>query len=290
VTRSSTKPDGIIARYFNAGAIPFWGAHVGAVAGVIALGFSWSGVAIALGFYVVRMFFVTAGYHRYFSHRAFKTSRGFQLALAIGAQTAVQRGVLWWAATHRHHHKHADQPDDIHSARRDGFWWAHVGWSTSPTSDVVDYDQIKDLTKFPELVWLDRWKHLPAIAIFALMFVVGGAHLAVWGGLVSTVLLWHGTFTINSLSHLIGTRRYDTGDNSRNNWVLALITLGEGWHNNHHHYMTSANQGFRWWQIDPTFYGLRLLGWLGVVWDVRRPPADVIANVATIQPATTSMK
>jgi stearoyl-CoA desaturase (delta-9 desaturase) len=264
----------------NRGALPFWAVHVGAVAGVIALGFSWSGVALAAILYVVRMFFTTLGYHRYFSHRSFKTSRAFQLVLAVLAQTAAQRGVLWWAGHHRRHHRYSDTPDDVHSARRDGFWWAHLGWITSPTSDDFGTESVKDLARYPELVWLDRWKHLPAVAALVLMYVLGGWHAAVWGGLVSTVVLWHGTFTINSLSHLVGRRRYPTKDDSRNNWLLALITLGEGWHNNHHHYMTSARQGFFWWEIDLTYYGLVALEKLRLVWDVRRPPAHVLAGAA----------
>jgi stearoyl-CoA desaturase (Delta-9 desaturase) len=262
--------------YVNTGALPFWSVHVAAIGGVIALGFSWSGVLIAAISYVVRMFFTTLGYHRYFSHRSFKTSRAFQLVLAVLSQTAFQRGVLWWAGHHRHHHRHSDQPDDVHSARRDGFWWSHLGWITSPTTDHVGREGVKDLARYPELVWLDRWKHLPAIATLVLLFAIGGWHAMVWGGLVGTVVLWHGAFTINSLSHLFGRRRYATTDDSRNNWLLALITLGEGWHNNHHHYMTSARQGFFWWEIDLTYYGLVVLEKLGLVWDVRRPPPHVL--------------
>ena len=266
--------------YLNLGALPFWSVHVAAVVGVIALGFSWSGVALAAVLYVVRMFFTTAGYHRYFSHRSFKTSRAFQLVLAVLAQTCAQRGVLWWAGHHRHHHRHSDQDDDVHSARRDGFWWAHLGWITSPTTDHFGREGVGDLARYPELVWLDRWKHLPAIASLVVLYLVGGWHAAVWGGLVSTVVMWHGSFTINSLSHLFGRRRYATTDDSRNNWLLALITLGEGWHNNHHHYMSSARQGFFWWEIDLTYYGLLVLQKLRLVWDVRQPPAHVRDQVA----------
>jgi stearoyl-CoA desaturase (delta-9 desaturase) len=272
-------------RYFNAGALPFWAFHVAAVVGVILVGFSWTGLVLAASMYVVRMFFVTAGYHRYFSHRAFKTSRAGQAILAFGAQTAVQRGVIWWAAHHRRHHRHSDQSGDVHSAKREGFWYAHVGWSTSADSDSFDPATVKDLTRFPELRWLGRWKHAPGVIVLVLLLLAGGWTALVWGGLVSTVLLWHGTFTINSLAHLIGRRRYDTSDDSRNHWLLALITLGEGWHNNHHHYMTSANQGFRWWQLDVTFYGLVVLEKLGLIWDLRRAPAHIIAAAPLQRPA-----
>jgi stearoyl-CoA desaturase (delta-9 desaturase) len=262
--------------YFNLGSIPFWGVHLAAIAGVVLLGFSWTGLIWAAALYVTRMFFVTAGYHRYFSHRSFKTSRPVQLALAVGAQTSLQRGVLWWAANHRHHHRFSDQPEDIHSARNDGFWWSHVGWMLSPNNDGVDEDSVRDLTRYPEIRLVDRLKHLPGIALAALLFWIGGPTALVWGFFVSTVLLWHGTFTINSLSHLIGRRRYQTSDDSRNNPVLALITLGEGWHNNHHYYQRSAAQGFFWWEIDLTYYGLQAMQKLGLVRGLSRPPEHVV--------------
>jgi stearoyl-CoA desaturase (delta-9 desaturase) len=254
----------------------FWAFHAVAIAGVVWMGFSWSGLVLALASYAVRMFFITAGFHRYFSHRAFKTSRVFQFLLAFGSQTSLQRGVLWWAATHRHHHRHSDLPGDAHSPVVDGFWWSHVGWSTSKLSDNPDYGRIRDLERYPELRLLDRWKHTPAILFSLVLLAIGGWHAVLWGFFVSTVLLWHGTFTINSLSHLIGRRRYETTDDSRNNWALALITLGEGWHNNHHHYMSSANQGFRWYEVDVTYYVLVALSALRVVWDVRRAPEHIV--------------
>jgi stearoyl-CoA desaturase (delta-9 desaturase) len=218
---------------------------------------------------------VCAGYHRYFSHRTFKTSRVGQAVLAFLTQTTLQRGVLWWAAKHRHHHRHSDEPADIHSPIQRGFWFSHVGWSTSDESGPADTSTIRDLTRFPELVAIDRSKHLPGILLAAILFWVGGAHALVWGFLVSTVLLWHGTFTINSLSHVIGTRRYATSDDSRNHWLLAIITLGEGWHNNHHYYQSSCRQGFYWWEVDIAYYILRALSWTGLVWDVRQVPTHI---------------
>lgn len=262
--------------YLNPGTLVFWLFHAVAVTGVILLGFSWTGFGLALALYFARMFFITAGYHRYFAHRSFKTSRLFQALLAFGAQTSLQRGVLWWAAKHRHHHRFADRPGDPHSPRIDGFWWAHIGWSTSDSSTEADYDKVHDLTKFPELRLLDRFQFSPGILLAVVLLLVGGWHAVVWGFFVSTVLLWHGTFTINSLSHLIGRRRYQTRDTSRNNWLLALLTMGEGWHNNHHHYMSSCNQGFRWYEIDLSFYILRALSAAGMVWGLRRPPAHIV--------------
>jgi stearoyl-CoA desaturase (delta-9 desaturase) len=257
--------------------IPFVLIHVACLAAI------WSGVTttalmLCVALYIVRMFGVTAGYHRYFSHRSYKTSRVVQFLLAFLAQSSAQRGILWWAAKHRHHHKHSDTAIDVHSPRQAGFWYAHVGWIFTPQHGETDLDAVPDLTKYPELVWLDRNPYFPATILGAACLLLGG-----WAGLVvgfvwSTVLLYHGTFFINSLAHVHGTQRYVTGDDSRNNWWLAVITLGEGWHNNHHTYQRSTRQGFRWYEFDPTFYVLKTLSWARVVWDLGKPPTDVIRN------------
>ena len=269
-----------LSDYFRPATIGFWGIHLAAVAAVIAVGFSWRGLALALGMYFVRMIVVTGAYHRYFSHRTFKTSRAFQFLMALGAQSSAQKGVLWWAAHHRFHHKYSDTPVDPHSARQRGFLYAHLGWILAPDHDETNLQLVGDLAKYPELRFLDKRSVylLPAVALGAVCLALGGVHGFVWGFLVSTVLLWHGSFSINSLSHLFGKRRYATTDDSRNNWALAILTTGEGWHNNHHHYQSSANQGFRWWEIDVTFYVLLLLQRMGLVWDVRRPPSEVLAG------------
>lgn len=255
--------------------LPFFAVHAWAVVGLFWMGWSWSGLALALGLYAVRMFGVTGAYHRYFSHRTYKTSRPFQLVLALLAMTSVQKGVLWWAAHHRHHHRMSDQPGDTHSVKQDGFWWSHVGWILSPDNHGTDYAKVKDLARYPELVFFDRFYYLPAIAYAVTLYLVGGMWALYWGFAVSTTLLWHGTFTINSLSHVFGKRRYVTTDDSRNNLWLALITLGEGWHNNHHYYQRATNQGFFWWEIDVTFYVLKALSWVGLVWDLHTPPPHV---------------
>jgi stearoyl-CoA desaturase (delta-9 desaturase) len=259
-------------------AIPFILMHIAAVVGVALLGWSWRGLALAVGLYYVRMFFVTAGYHRYFSHRTFKTSRFFQLVLALGAMSSSQKGVLWWAGHHRVHHKFSDQPGDVHSALRDGFVWSHVGWILSREWENTDEARVKDLSKYPELRWLDRFWAVPPTLLGVGLFLAGGWWALVWGLCVSTVLLWHGTFTINSLTHMFGSRRYPTTDNSRNSAILAAVTLGEGWHNNHHYYQRSTRQGFFWWEFDITYYVLRLFAALGLVWDLHEPPAAVVAG------------
>jgi len=257
--------------------------HVAAVVGVIACGLSWSGICLAIGAYFVRMFVVTAAYHRYFSHRTFKTSRWFQFALALGAQTAAQKGVIWWASHHRWHHKQSDGELDVHSPGRRGFWYSHLGWILRPDWQETDEKGVPDLMKYPELRFLNHraMAMVPTVALALAFLFIGGAHALVWGYFVSTVLLWHGSFSVNSLAHVFGGQRYDTGDQSRNNWLLALLTTGEGWHNNHHHYQSSVRQGFRWWEIDVTYYLLRLLALTGLIWDLRQPPAHVVDAVRT---------
>ncbi len=226
--------------------------------------------------YVIRMFGITAGFHRYFSHRSFKTSRVFQFILAFLGQSSAQRGVLWWAATHRYHHKHSDTERDVHSPVQHGFWYAHVLWIFSKRGRSVDYSLIKDFQKYPELVWLEKWERLPPFLLGFLVWLIAGWSGLVVGFFVSTVFLFHGTFTINSLSHVIGKQPYATGDSSRNNLFLAIITLGEGWHNNHHHFPSATPQGFRWWQIDVTYYILKVLSLVRIIWDLRLPPAHVV--------------
>jgi stearoyl-CoA desaturase (delta-9 desaturase) len=275
---AEAKPRAAWRDYVRPNTVGFWGLHVAAVVAAILSGFSWSGVSLAVGAYFVRMFVVTAAYHRYFSHRSFKTSRWFQLVLAVGAQSAAQKGVIWWASHHRWHHKHSDTERDVHSPVRRGFWYSHVGWIVGPAWNATDDRGVADLLRYPELRFLNHpaIAMLPTVALAAAFLLIGGVHALTWGYLVSTVLLWHGTFAINSLAHVWGRRRYETEDRSRNNLALALLTTGEGWHNNHHHYQSSARQGFRWWEIDVTYYVLRLLALVGLVWDVREPPRHII--------------
>jgi stearoyl-CoA desaturase (delta-9 desaturase) len=264
--------------------LPFYAVHVVAVVGVALVGFSWQGVALALALYYVRMFGVTGGYHRYFSHRTYRTSRAFQLVLAVLAQTSVQKGALWWAAHHRDHHKYSDTPKDPHSYRDYGFWYSHVGWILSTETEDTDYSRISDLARYPELRWLNNWHLVPPVALAVGLWLVGGWPALVWGFFVSTTLLWHGTFTINSLSHIWGKRRYQTTDDSKNNPVLAIVTMGEGWHNNHHYYPRSVRQGFRWWQIDMTYYVLRAFAAVGLVWDLHVPSQKVIDGDVEVRP------
>ncbi len=258
--------------------LPFWGVHVVALVGAIWVGWSWSALAWLLGGYAVRMFAITAGYHRYFAHRTYKTSRPFQFVLAALGMSTAQQGPLWWAAHHRTHHKASDTPDDVHSPRQRGFWYAHIGWvfaNRRPT----DHDKIRDFARYPELRWLDQHDTLMLWLFGAITYAIGGGTGLAWGFFVSIVVAWHITFCINSLAHVLGKRRYETSDDSRNNAVLALLTFGEGWHNNHHHYQRSARQGFFWWEVDVSYYVLKVLEALRLVWDVEGVP-DHVRDVA----------
>jgi len=256
----------------------YWGLHAACLL-VLVTGVSTLDLALLALTFWGRMFAITAGYHRYFSHRSYRTSRAFQLLLAIAGCSAVQKGPLWWAAGHRHHHQFSDEPNDMHSPRQ-GLWWAHQRWILSDRWVDTQMERIPDFARYPELVWLNRWHFVPPLALALLCLAVGGFSGVVWGFLVSTVLLWHATYTINSLAHLWGTRRYETGDDSRNNPLLALLTMGEGWHNNHHHYQASSRQGFFWWEVDVSYYILRGLAALGLVWDLREPPRSVVDRKA----------
>lgn len=265
----------------------FWLIHLGCIA-VIWTGFSWTALAVCAALYLIRMFAITGVYHRYFSHRTYKTSRVFQFLLGFLGTTSAQKGPIWWASHHRHHHKHSDTEEDIHPPILYGLWWAHVGWVMSTQFVGTRNELVKDLLQFPELRWLDRNHLLGPIVLIAILFCSGWAlqtyypalnvtpmQLFIWGFCVSTTLLYHGTFFINSLAHVLGRQRFETTDTSRNSFILSLVTLGEGWHNNHHRFPGSERQGFYWWEIDISHYTLRFLEMLRLVWDLRVPPERI---------------
>jgi stearoyl-CoA desaturase (delta-9 desaturase) len=267
--------------------LPFIGMHVMCF-GVIWVGFSWFAFWTAVILYALRMFAITGFYHRYFSHKSFKTSRPVQFLFALLGSSSVQRGPLWWAAHHRNHHRHSDTEHDPHSPMYRGFFRSHMGWFLTPRGFRTDRSMIKDLLRFPELRALDRFDILVPVALATALFLLGdwlergmpelgttGPQLLVWGFFVSTVVLFHASVTINSLAHRFGRRRFDTADESRNNWLLALITFGEGWHNNHHKFPGSARQGFRWWEFDLTYYVLRVFALFRIVWDLKPVPAEL---------------
>lgn len=249
------------------------------------VGVSYTAVFMAAFLYGLRMFAITGLYHRYFSHKTFKTNRYWQFIFAFLGATATQRGALWWASHHRHHHRYSDEAEDLHSPIQHGFWWSHMGWFLSPSHFNLQRDKIKDLIKYPELRFLNRFDILPPIMLAIGLFYLGkylsihypslhtsAWQLVIWGYFISTVAVFHATCCINSIAHRFGKRDYPTRDESRNNFWLALITLGEGWHNNHHYSPGSVRQGFKWWQIDITYYILFALSKLGIIYDLRPLP------------------
>jgi len=272
--------------------VPFLTIHAIAC-GVILVGFSWTGFVVAVALFFGRMFVITAFYHRYFSHRTFRTHRVTQFLFAFAGTTCAQRGPVWWAAHHREHHRHSDGPPDIHSPHQHGLLHSHSGWFLTERGLGTDWSVVPDWAKYPELRWLERLHVIGPLVLAALMYGMGevllridptlntsGVSMLVWGFGVSTVALYHGTFTINSLAHTLGNRRFATSDDSRNSLLLSLLTLGEGWHNNHHYYPGTARQGFYWWEIDITFYVLKAMSWIGLVWDLRPVPKRVYAAAA----------
>lgn len=283
------RPDKFYFRYF----LPFLILHLGCL-GVIWTGWSWAAVITAVVLYFVRMFFVTGIYHRYFCHKSYEVARPVQFLMALLALTCAQRGPLWWAAVHRHHHAHSDDEEDLHSPGVRGFLWAHIGWLTSARNYPTNYRMVRDFEKFPELRFLNRFDLIgplllavllyafgAALAIWAPQLQTNGPQMLVWGFFISTTLLFHGTCSINSFTHMWGSRRYQTKDESRNSFLLALITLGEGWHNNHHRFQRAARQGFYWWEIDITYYVLKTLSFLGIVRRLRPVPEEAYLEAAS---------
>lgn len=279
--------------------VPYLGMHLACLA-VFWVGWSPVAVLVAVLAYAVRMIAITGFYHRYFSHRSFKTSRPVQFVFGLIGAASVQRGPIWWAAHHRHHHVVSERPEDPHSPVQHGFWHSHTAWFLTREHFPIQEKRVKDLMRFPELRFLDRFDIAVPVLFAVSMLLLGmflervapglgtsGGQMLVWGFFVSTVVLYHATFTINSLAHRWGRRRYATRDESRNNFWLALITFGEGWHNNHHHYPVAARQGFYWWEIDITYYVLRAMAALGLVWDLKPVPRerrDAHRQVAEVTP------
>ena len=268
--------------------VPFLLIHLLPIA-IIWVGWSPIAIFVAATMYFARMFFITGFYHRYFSHRTYRTSRWFAFVMGFAGCTAGQRGPLWWAAHHRQHHNHSDEPDDPHSPRQVGFLVSHMGWFMKRNAFATDWRYVGDWAQSPELRWLNRFDWLPVVLAGGALFGFGvalqhaapslntsGMQMFIWGFVISTLLLYHGTYTVNSLAHVFGSQRFDTSDDSRNSWVIALITMGEGWHNNHHHYPATAKQGFYWWEVDVTYYLLWLMAKTGLIWDLRPVPSKVL--------------
>ncbi|MGZ4779963.1 MAG: acyl-CoA desaturase [Thermoanaerobaculia bacterium] len=262
------------------GSLLFLSMHAGCLL-VFFTGTSATALAVAAALYVVRAWGLTAGYHRYFAHRSFRTSRVFQFVLAFIGASAGQLGPLWWASHHRVHHRYTDTENDVHSPIVRGFFWSHMGWILS--CRYVDYDaaNIRDFARYPELRFITKYHYIAPLGLAATLFFTGGLQLVAWGFFVSSVALYHATFCVNSVAHLFGSRRFETRDGSRNNAIVALLTLGEGWHNNHHRYPASERHGIAWWELDPTHLVLVALSWLGIVWDIRVQPDEARVEIAS---------
>jgi stearoyl-CoA desaturase (delta-9 desaturase) len=269
-------PDAVATERVNRlTSIPFWLLHLLPLLAVFT-GVSVRAVVLCVVLYYGRMFFITAGYHRYFSHRSYRLNRFWQFVMAFGGTTAAQKGPLWWAAHHRDHHRFSDSERDVHSPTQKGFFWSHVGWILCDKYAATEFDRIRDFSKYPELVFLNKKDWIGPWALAIASYLIAGWSGLLIGFFLSTVLLWHATFTVNSLAHVMGRRRYATDDTSRNSVLIALLTMGEGWHNNHHYYQASARQGFFWWEVDASYYLLKLGSWLGIVKNLRTPPARVL--------------
>jgi stearoyl-CoA desaturase (delta-9 desaturase) len=264
----------------------FLGLHAAALVCVWLVPVTWEAVGLGLAFYWLRLFGITAGLHRLFSHRGYKATRWFQFAVGWLGASACQGGPLWWSAHHRQHHKHSDHEGDPHSPIINSVWYSHIGWVLAPGTRDADLSLVKDWNKYPEIRWLDKLELVPAVVQALVCYLIAGWSGVVWGFLVSTVVLYHATFLVNSVCHLFGKRRFETTDASRNNWLVALIVFGEGWHNNHHHYPSSARQGFKWYEVDVTYYILKMFSWVGVVWDLRQPTQRALAKNAVADETT----
>ena len=280
------KPDPTQDRVEWFRCVPYILIHLGALL-VFFTPFAWPCFVVVLISYASRMFAITAFYHRYFSHRTFKTNRVVQFLGAFVACASGQRGPLWWAAHHRMHHRHSDTEHDSHSPHHKNFLWSHTLWFMTDYALPTFLKEIPDWVKFKELRFINRYDWIAVLflalgcyflgewATFEAWTGMNGLSMLAWGFFLPTVLLYHATFSVNSLTHMFGKKKYETGDESRNNWFVSIITFGEGWHNNHHFFPGSARQGFSPWEIDPTYYGLRLLSFLGLVSNLRPVPAWV---------------
>ncbi len=280
-------------------AIPYFAVHLACIS-VFFVGFSWLAFSVCVFLYALRVFALTGWYHRYFAHRSFKTWRIVQFIFGVIGCAAMQKGPLWWAAHHRHHHSHSDLPGDLHSPRLHGVLWAHMLWFLTPKSAPTNLRLIPDFAKYPELRFIDRFHVVIPLTLAACLYGFGALvewqapdwgvtamQMLVWGFFVSTVATYHSTYLVNSFTHIIGTRRYETTDDSKNSLLIALLTFGEGWHNNHHYYQNSTRQGFFWWEIDITYYILCFMSGLGLVWGMKGVPERILHPKPKAKPVET---
>lgn len=244
--------------------------HMGALAAFIPGTFSWSAVGLALILHwVTGGLGITLGWHRLLTHRSFQTPKWLEYFFAFCGSLACEGGVIEWVGLHRNHHMHSDQEQDQHNSGR-GFWWSHMGWMLFEVPAKAEVQRLtKDINSDPVYQFLDKYFFPIQVAFGLLLYALGGWPFVVWGIFVRLVLVYHCTWFVNSATHQFGYRTYESGDRSTNCWWVALLTYGEGWHNNHHAFPHSARHGMAWWEIDTTWMMIRLLQWLGLAEKVR---------------------
>jgi stearoyl-CoA desaturase (delta-9 desaturase) len=265
--------------------VVFWVVQVSALL-VFVVPFSAGYIGLWAVSHFLRAVGLTLAFHRYFAHRAFQMNRVARFVWACIGTAAMQKGPLWWAGHHVNHHRFADREGDPHSPMISGVYYAHIGWFLNDAKhNVIEASNpvIRDFSKAPEILWLDRLFFVPPILLALAIYLAGGMPWLVWGFCLPTVTLAHATFAINTVNHLFGSRRFDTIDESRNNVVTALFAAGEGWHNNHHRYQRAARNGFYWWEFDPTWYVIRLMEMVGLAWDVQPVPARIYVEARAIR-------
>ena len=237
--------------------------------------FSWKALGVTLFlWWFTGCLGITLGYHRFFTHRSFSTPKPVQYFLAVCGSLAGEAGPIAWVAAHRYHHTYSDTDKDPHSPLK-GFLWAHMSWLFGREDFLADFDSYKrytpDMANDKFLVWLDKWHIVPSFILAGILYAMGGWPFVVWGIFVRSVIVYHVTWFVNSASHMWGYRSYKTTDDSRNNWWVAILAFGEGWHNNHHAFQRSARHGFRWWEVDVTYRMIQLLWMMGLASDIHLP-------------------
>ena len=260
--------------------VVFWSIQVSALL-VFVVPFRWPLIGLWAASHFVRAIGLTLIFHRYLAHRAFRMNRGARFVWTFIGTAAMQKGPLWWAGHHVNHHRYADREGDPHSPAISGFYYAHIGWFLNdtrhdhlpPTNPVI-----RDFSKDREIAWLERFYFFPPLLLAIALYLAGGFPWVVWGFCLPTMTLAHATFAINTINHLSGSRRFETRDESRNNAFTAFFAAGEGWHNNHHRYQRAARNGFYWWEFDPTWYVIRAMAAVGLVWDIQAVPERIYAE------------
>ena len=252
--------------------------HIGAITALFM--FTWRALAVTIFLYWMTICLgISMGYHRLHTHRSYQVPRVLEYFFAVCGALTLEGGPIFWVATHRIHHQKSDQPGDPHSPR-EGAWWSHVGWilfgETNHNNTRVMGKYAPDLMKHPFYVWLNNYHWVPLAVLGAVLLAVGGLPVFLWGICVRVVFGLHSTWLVNSATHLWGSRRFNTRDDSRNSWWVALLTFGEGWHNNHHAHPTSARHGLAWYEFDISWIQIRILKFLGIAKAIR------VATIASV--------